>query len=96
MYELEIIMKKEKRHGLLLTRGMLYVRGAGVNYASGIPRGESFEVQELRLGKNAQWHKVKLSIHYSSVARELVEYAYSHKEMLEAMNKRESYASRRC
>lgn len=88
MYEMEIITKKEKRHGLLLTRGMLYARGAGVNYASVVPRGESFEVQELRLGKNAQWRKVKLSIHYSSVARELVEYAYSHREMLAAMNRR--------
>lgn len=88
MYEIEIITKKEMRYGLLCHKGTLYVRGNGMNYSCQVPRGESFQVQELRLGRNFQWHKINLSIHYSSLARELVEFAYSHREILSVMNRR--------
>lgn len=82
MYTIEIVTKKEVRHGLTLTRGMLYARGEGMNFAANPPRGESFEVQILELKRGAKWHKAELSIHYSSLARELLEFTYTHKEVL--------------
>lgn len=87
MYTIEIVTKKEVRHGLTLTRGMLYARGGGMNYAAKYPHGESFEVFMRNIEKG-NWHKAEVSIHYSSLARELLEFAYSHREILAALTRK--------